>query len=73
MTVANPTMGLPNPMKVHELAQALRIHHAQIYRAIAANELRVLRVGKHGTRIPHQSVAEWLRLHSPMPADAEQP
>ena len=65
---------LPQFMTVHEVAAALRVSRATIYRLIGTGALGGARIGK-SVRVPRHAVDEFLRRQADGPADPldEQP
>ncbi|WP_110171815.1 helix-turn-helix domain-containing protein [Luteitalea pratensis] len=56
------TRDLPNPCTPRELARALRIHRAVIYRAIHAGALPAVRFSARGDcRLPVDGIERWLQ------------
>lgn len=59
----NPTGTVERLWTASEVARALRLSKATIYRLIDRGDIPALRLGK-SVRIPHSAVTSLLRLHS---------
>lgn len=63
---------LPELMKPAEARAFARVGRNAIYAAIARGDLKAIKLGPHGTRIPKRALIEWAGLQTEVGRQEEQ-